>query len=94
MISKTEQINFIMDHFNFNKVRDVMESMDWFWAFTEYGASKVPSVQDLRNCARGLLENVSRGGYCATGGFQVFDQEGILTLLFSVEACDAGDIIN
>lgn len=63
-----EQIEEIMDYFDFNKVHRAMTALDWAW----YDCGGVPTEAHLRKEARKLLREVSRKepGYAiGTGGF-------------------------
>jgi hypothetical protein len=66
------QIDDIMDTFEFERVHAWMEHDGWTWG----DDGKVPSVFDLRRCARDLLKVAASSGYCATGGFIATGDEG------------------
>lgn len=51
------QIEFILENFDFAKVVMVMRTLDWSWAMAG-GKSAVPSVEDLKDKSRKLLEKV------------------------------------
>lgn len=64
-----ECLDNIMDNFDFKKVHDVMEHLDWKWA----GVGGVPTVDDLKEEAARLLWDVcndSENCLIATGGFE------------------------
>jgi hypothetical protein len=51
-------IDTIIDRFDFKKVHEAMKAIDWRWAM--YG---VPSVEQLRSTATGLLTNAESRRY-------------------------------
>jgi hypothetical protein len=82
-----EQIDEIMDWFDFEKVAKAMEALDWSWASS---CEKTPTPPELRVRARGLLkEAVAKKGRRATGGFWAAYEEaedGVgLSLSFRLE---------
>lgn len=72
-----EEIDDILDYFDFEKVHKAMEALDWEWV-SPYGLA-VPLLGDLRKQARQLLtdafKKVTPGlnseFFIATGGFIV-----------------------
>lgn len=56
MTTVEQQIEELMDRFRFDQVQLTMETLDWKWAFAAYG---VPSVEELRACARSLLKDAA-----------------------------------
>lgn len=81
MTDKQEQVNAIIDEFDFQKVHKVMQCLEWEWFDTG-----IPSVEDLKRKARELLENVEPKHITATGGFRAsMDSENCLELSFVVE---------
>lgn len=83
----------IMDGFDFEKVRDVMQSLDWKWAIG-HGEMAVPSIWRITEQAKRLLEEVTEqeeGKYTfiSTGGFMAIRYEdGSLSLHFILEGFD------
>lgn len=62
------QINNIMDSFDFRKVESVMKYLDWKW----WGVESTPSEYELRKKARQLLESaVNNKCNVGSGGFSV-----------------------
>ena len=73
------EIEDILDCFDFERVKKVMDFLEWKWA----SLNDVPEIWDLRKCARNLLTIVCEGVmskaknnpdetaeyYTATGGF-------------------------
>lgn len=50
----SQDIEEILDHFNFSEVKQVMDHLHWLW-FDTIG---VPEIADLRQAARRLLSEV------------------------------------
>lgn len=71
--------------FDFNKVREIMESMDWTW-YNE-GLPKVKSMKDMvRTLYNDIIMRIvkKKDAYCACGGFklQYYPEDEELTLIF------------
>lgn len=71
--SKQEQIDEIMDNFDFNRVARVMDFLGWKWYMKEY---RVPEESEIRKEARKYLsktydygEGQGRKYSTVTGGF-------------------------
>ena len=86
---RIESIEDILDSFDFQAVKKVMEALDWPWVGTE---NDLPSIAELRRQARGLLEEVYNYGYNSSitsgcGGFEAtrFMEEGNLTKYLSLK---------
>jgi hypothetical protein len=83
-----DDIDMILDEFDFEKAHKVMEFLDWNWQ------NKVPTIGDMRRIARQLLNEAAEGNIMAigTGGFQVRkrveEDKTFLTLEFVVTAWD------
>ena len=63
-----EQIEEIMDYFDFGRVAKTMEVLNWRWASSD----GVPNEGELRRTARQLLRAVAKEGpdsHTGTGGF-------------------------
>ena len=67
------QMDEIMDSFDFRKVSKMMEAVDWKWATTE---GDVPDEYELRKEARRLIKQAIAGEDCATGGFRAWVTDG------------------
>jgi len=71
-----DQIEDILDNFDFDKVKKTMDALQWLW----YDTIGVPEISDLRKCARRLLTEASEKvmninempaeSNMATGGFR------------------------
>jgi len=70
-----DPIECIMGNFDFEKVRMVMECLEWSY-FDTNGIPTIPKLKDtalrmLKTCKNGLLNNPGEDKYCAgTGGFE------------------------
>jgi len=76
------RIEDILNTFDFNKVRGVMEFLGEDWE----GA--LPSVEDLRIEARYILEKAIECEYVASGGFIARFDVGKLSLVYVIEEID------
>jgi hypothetical protein len=86
---KQEILDAIMDEFNFHSVHEVMEHLNWRW-----GLEDVPTVGELRKCARKLLKRVLTDKdvtFSATGGFraQGNQEKDWARLSFELESWEA-----
>lgn len=88
------KIQDILEDFNFQKVHDVMEQLDWKWAMTKYG---VPTLDELKSEAKRLLIDACIEHTCvATGGFRAVyeagetpdDPDPYIALEFIIEECE------
>lgn len=78
-----KKIKKILKNFDFDRVHDVMEHLNWGWKDTD---GKVPSIDQLKELAKKLLNEVSEKDEfynISTGGFRAFKYEnGSLELEF------------
>lgn len=95
MTNINDRINYVMDHFDYERVRKTMLALDWQWFNAEEG---VPSIAELREGSRKLLERVAKTGLerqtsakMMTGGFVAgYDTpEDVLYLEFNL--CESDD---
>ena len=73
MITETQrnQIDYILDNFNFEKVKVAMEALDWKWANpTGEAGLAIPTIARMRQTARMLLQNSVKDSCTGTGGFE------------------------
>lgn len=83
-----DDIDMILDEFDFEKAHKVMEFLDWKWG------DEVPTIGGMRRIARRLLNEAAESKILAigTGGFQVRkrveEDKTFLTLEFVVTAWD------
>jgi hypothetical protein len=79
-----DEIEDLLDNFDFQKVKRTMDAVNWTWASTR----GVPDIPDLRKQARELLRmavEYPRDHYfVATGGLVVRKRDGLLSLTFEV----------
>lgn len=89
---RIEQIEDLLDEFDFDKVKKVMDCLDWVY---HDSADDEVSIGELRRMARRLLEIVYKADpspeyYTASGGFEVNrymypgDSQKYITLKFVV----------
>jgi hypothetical protein len=86
-MTKQEQIDKIMDEFNFAAVLEYMDSVNWNWTIDDI-ISKRPTETDLRKTARRLLTKLGdscKGVRC--GGFIAICIDGDLELYFAIQSC-------
>lgn len=78
-----ERIENILENFNFRNVHKAMFALNWDWE----DSLGVPSILEMRNTARGLLEKVGKkpGEFIGTGGFTARRSGKGLSLTFEIE---------
>jgi hypothetical protein len=82
VVSRQEQIDDIMDSFNFDAVSKCMVLLEWGWSSSE---GKVPNIFEIKKEARRLLRRVDVGSI-NTGGFKVaIDEDNCLSLEFIID---------
>lgn len=69
-----QQIDDIMDTFEFEKIHEWMTATDWKWAIGGNDGtlrSEVPSIYEIRRAARERLKEAAsrKNGFSCTGGF-------------------------
>jgi hypothetical protein len=69
-----EQIDDIMDTFDFERVHDWMVHSNWKWANMD-GESRVPEIYEIRKEARERLKQAVKTGFSCCGGFTASKQE-------------------
>ena len=76
----TQEINKIINGFDFKKVRKVMLLLKWEWALINEDKVKVPTINELKKTARRLLKMVIKSekdnDICGTGGFEAEKIDG------------------
>ena len=79
-----EQIDLILEGFDFKKVHIGMTAVDWKWKF-ENGI-RVPTYQELQHNAKIQLEKVAASeddtAIFSLGGFEASKQDNVLQLRF------------
>jgi len=84
--SEEEHIDYIIDRFNFERVRKFMEINDWKWG------PRIPTLSELKSTSLKLLMNVKdgeRGDFSSTGGFIATNCGDFLRLDFSMEGMES-----
>ena len=91
-ITQQQLIDEILDQFDFQTVKEVMDALNWTWVIgTE---ALVPDIPELRKQARELLWDLIRSNsvMIKAGGFVVEkDYEGTLELRFEVSSWNTWD---
>lgn len=95
-----DQIDYIMDKFNFERVHVAMTALDWTWV--EGGNHVIPSITKLKQTAKRLLEAAATEKITTgTGGFQAkycppvkddtlgIDEDAMLVLSFVLTETDS-----
>lgn len=80
-----DQIDSIMDCFDFAGVHKAMDALNWYWVTTN---GQVPEELELRIHARQMLKEATRTDkdwYCSCGGFTVEKKGELLRLLFVID---------
>jgi hypothetical protein len=71
-----EQIDEIMDDFEFDKVHQIMTALKWKLA-TSKNPEEVPELWEIKKNARSHLKNAVKHEGSASGGFTARFQEGV-----------------
>ena len=77
-----EQIEYILNNFNFDAVKETMVALNWWWG----SPGHIPTFNELRCTAKDLLQEAAKVGYMGTGGFEAILLEDTLSLAFVVES--------
>ena len=78
-----EQIDNIMDNFDFSRVLKAMRALNWEWG--SCGTEHEPDETELRREARRLLKFAwEHATNVACGGFWAYFSDGILQLHFTI----------
>lgn len=84
-----KQIEFIMNEFNFARIEQAMQQMDWKWGHKDSLTFSCPDIDRIKECARHLLELVSKTTIdhsVSTGGFIASRRDNYLRLAFEIES--------
>lgn len=71
-----EQIDEIMDSFEFEDVHKWMETTEWAWGQLD-GSSEIPDLYQIKSQARKMLKEAAKDGFYSTGGFTAERFEGV-----------------
>ena len=93
-----DEIDYIIDKFNFERVHIAMTAVDWKWAQQSLAPTQVPNVARLKVTARHLLEvaykemtTSSSGGFLAEYHPSIDNSDGFLSLKFVLDQVSSGD---
>lgn len=79
-----EQIDNIMDNFDFSRVLKAMRALNWEWG--SCGTEHEPDETELRREARRLLKFAwDHSTTFSCGGFWAYIDAGVLSLHFTIE---------
>ena len=90
-IGKDKHIQYVIAHFDFDKVHKIMKTLNWTWCQISinppYYSYYTPTEDDLIECATKLLNDVYdfNCNYTETGGFRAKKQDDCLELEFILE---------
>ena len=90
-IEKEKHIQYVIAHFDFEKVHKIMKSLNWTWCRittnSPYCDFYIPTEDDLIKSAIKLLNDVYdfNCNYIETGGFRAKKQDDCLELEFIIE---------
>lgn len=92
-----EQIDLILESFDFKKVHSTMTFLDWKWRFDN--GIRVPTYQELQHNAKLQLEKVAESkeetATCSIGGFRAYKEGNILQLSFILTSSNPlGNLLN
>ncbi len=87
--SDEKHIDYIIEHFNFERVYNFMKFDNWTWTTGRYkkGVEFQPTLNELKSTALKLLMDVKDGKfgeYSSTGGFTATKSYDSLKLDFSI----------
>ena len=87
-----EQIKYVLDQFDFERVRSTMVALNWTYRDDSNKKDYIPEVDKLREVARRLLKTISTeksySSLC-TGGFLAEKRGDFLKLSFVLEESDS-----
>ena len=72
-----EQIDEVMDSFDFASVEKIMAALDWKWATGEGNKNEIPDEYEIRRSARNRMRDAATAGYSSSGGFSARLIEGV-----------------
>jgi len=83
-----EQIEKIMDEFDFDSVRDLMVASKWKWSTGEGDEKEVPNGNEIRKSAWRMLKQTVNEDHAimSSGGFAVMKLNDTLYLFFGVDS--------
>lgn len=84
-----EKIEFVLQHFNFERIQSVMKAINWTWF-----DSHVPSIPEMKEMATELMRHVIECPdwiFCSSGGFVARFHNEDLSLSFEIEEICSSD---
>jgi hypothetical protein len=96
-ITQQQLIDEILDQFDFEKAKEVMDALDWKWGMARWGTGTealVPDIPELRKQAREMLWELirSKNRMIKMGGLVVEkDDDDTLELRFEVTSWNTWD---
>ena len=92
-------IEEVMEEFDFEKMFNVMNYLNWEWATCVENGPSVPTIKEIRKLARSLMKDCIKKAQAnehklmtiSTAGFEVYynETDRFLSLKFIVEGWDA-----
>ena len=79
-----DQIDEIMDTFDFTRVQEIMTRISWKWDAGE--RAHIPEEAELRKEARRMMRVAVDSSYASTGGFAAVVHDGMMTLHWGISA--------
>ncbi len=87
-LNKQNQIQEILDNFDFNKVQSVMQHLNWKWSMGPNNYA-IPTIENLVDMATQLLKDAEAASddpfIVGCGGFEAEKSGGDLNLKFVIE---------
>jgi len=77
-----EQIDNIMDTFEFGRVHEMMKAVGWGWG----EPNVVPDESELRKSARRHLNDMRSNCISSSGGFTAYKRDGVLNLHWGLDS--------
>jgi hypothetical protein len=82
-----EQIDNIMDTFDFNRVHQMMEAVGWGWGDPAVVPDTYAIKQDARKHLRSVAGSKREGWFAGCGGFTALNLHGQLNLWWGENSC-------
>ena len=79
-----QQINDILEEFNFERVEKAMKVLHWKYSTSDF-KEYIPDIQDLKKTAQRCLEHAIKCNFSENGGFLATNFGGVLNLYFVLE---------
>ncbi len=85
------QIDNIMDNFDFHKVYKVMKYLNWEWYNSKIEMTLIPNECDIRIHAREMLKSLFEKELCSVecGGFRATKYDEFVKLEFIITSCES-----